>query len=381
MAQAISGDHCRVTKQLHVLKTVAAPDPVSAMPLRLQFDDADTPIDVLDALSIAPFAAGELPAARTANVKRLRKDAVLLPAEATVIRVAQDETRKAVLATGDGWMLLVFRWDESARVTVTAINEEVAERVVAEAIDGAEEPETEDATVVNMGFWYFDNCSRRRVREIAAPTWPEIRANYTTGVATAFDRLVATKAEDLSGRLLLLHGPPGTGKTTVLRAIAQAWRDWCQVDCVLDPERLFGDPAYLIEVAIGMNNDDEKPWRLLLLEDCDELIRGEAKASTGQALSRLLNLTDGLLGQGTQTLIGITTNENLARLHPAVTRPGRCLAQIEVGPLTRAEASAWLGGDGVAPSDGATLAELYSIREGTAPLVAETPDQHANLYL
>jgi hypothetical protein len=371
-----------VTKQqLHVLKTVTAPDPVSVMPLRLQFDDADTPIDVLDALSIAPFVGGELPAARTANLKRLRKEAALMPAGATVIRVAQDGPRKAVLTTGDGWMLLALRWADGARVTVTAINEEVAERVLTEAIDDAEEPETQDATIVNMGFWYFDSCSRRRVREIAAPTWPEIRANYTAGVATAFDRLVATTADDLAGRLLLLHGPPGTGKTTVLRAIARSWRDWCQVDCVLDPERLFGDPAYLIEVAIGMSNDDEKPWRLLLLEDCDELIRGEAKASTGQALSRLLNLTDGLLGQGTQTLIGITTNENLARLHPAVTTPGRCLAQIEVGPLTQAEAGVWLGGAGVAPSDGATLAELYSIREGTAPLVAETQDQHANLYL
>src|SRR5262249_22165954 len=76
--------------------------------------------------------------------------------------------------------------------------------------------------------------------------------------------------------------------------------------------------------------DDDEPrrWRLLLLEDCDELIRGEAKRSTGQSLSRLLNLTDGLLGQGRDVLVAITTNEDVARLHPAVVRPGRCLARI-----------------------------------------------------
>jgi hypothetical protein len=42
-------------------------------------------------------------------------------------------------------------------------------------------------------------------------------------------------------------------------------------------------------------------------------------------------------------LVAITTNEDLARLHPAAVRPGRCLAQIEVGRLPRAEAIAWLG--------------------------------------
>ena len=40
------------------------------------------------------------------------------------------------------------------------------------------------------------------------------------------------------------------------------------------------------------------------------LIRGEAKHTAGQALSRLLNLTDGLLGQGRNVLVGVTTNED-----------------------------------------------------------------------
>jgi hypothetical protein len=123
-----------------------------------------------------------------------------------------------------------------------------------------------------------------------------------------------------------------------------------------------------MEVAVGDDEDENRRWRLLILEDCDELIRGEAKQSTGQGLSRLLNLTDGMLGQGRDVLVAITTNEDLARLHPAVVRPGRCLAQIEVGRLTRDEALTWLDGSGVPPadvaSDGATLAELVALRKG-----------------
>jgi hypothetical protein len=119
---------------------------------------------------------------------------------------------------------------------------------------------------------------------------------------------------------------------------------------------------------------------LLLLEDCDELIRAEAKHASGQALSRLLNLTDGLLGQGRHVLLGITTNEDLTRLHPAVVRPGRCLAQIEVGRLSAAEATGWLG----RPTGPATLAELFAARsggDGAAISVREPDDTLAGCYL
>lgn len=279
-----------------------------------------------------------------------------------MLRRAAEPDRDACLAAGDGWTIRVVRWHSGgAEVSVTAVTGDLARTVLAQATkDAAAEPRTADEAV-SMGFWHRSprRGPHRASRRLSAAPWADIRANYQAAAGSALDRLMAVTPDTVHGHLVLLHGVAGTGKTTALRTLAREWRSWCQADCVLDPETLFSEPGYLIDVAMGYDDEDEDapPWRLLLLEDCDELIRSQA----GQPLSRLLNLTDGMLGQGRKVLVAITTNEDLRQLHPAVVRPGRCLAHIEIGPLAPAEASSLLGRPVATPL---TLAELYAMRNG-----------------
>ncbi len=108
-----------------------------------------------------------------------------------------------------------------------------------------------------------------------------------------------------------------------------------------------------------------------MLEDAEALLR---KDTAGPAMGKLLNLADGLLGQGLRCLFLITTNEAVAAIHPALVRPGRCLAQVGFGPLSVTEATSVLGRPINRPM---TLAEVMAQR----PVQARAPVPTVGQYL
>jgi len=343
--------------------------------------DAYSPDDVMDAAVLEAFSSRLLPVARTIKLARVRSSATLLPPTASSFLEATEDGMTHRLACGNGWMLRSVRHaNGSARLTAVATSVALATSILAAASRDAVDPVPDDTAC--FGFWHRDQHSAKHSeRALPIERWTDIRGNYAAANAAALDELMNTDPALLEGRLALLYGPPGTGKTTLIRSLADAWREWCTPEYVLDADRLLGDPDYLMRVLLDSDGDeDTKRWRLLVLEDCGEFLRADAKQEVGQGLSRLLNLTDGLLGQGLNLLVLISTNDEVARLHPAITRPGRCFAQIRVGPLPYGEAVHWLGRrDGIGP-DGATLAELYALRRDPGTSV-ESITGHPGQYL
>lgn len=245
-------------------------------------------------------------------------------------------------------------------------------------------PNSSEVTFWNMG----EHGPHSTERFLDCPAWNgDLIRNYvrvgrgieTNGACPALANLVELRRPEGRGSLILMHGAPGTGKTYAIRSLIRAWSSWCDSHYVVDPETLFKNPEYMTRVLVGHDDDSDagcecddcrsteaSKWRLVVMEDADEFLAMDAKLLVGQSLARLLNITDGIMGQGLRLLVLITTNEPLSKIHEAISREGRCLANLHFKPLQEPSALEWLLAHGAThrPRSAMTLAELYAAKSG-----------------
>ena len=148
----------------------------------------------------------------------------------------------------------------------------------------------------------------------------------------------------------LIHGTPGSGKTSLITAMAGELR---LNICILNLSNPSLDDGKLLELMAAVPADS-----VVVLEDVDAAFeqreRGSGAGTSGITFSGLLNAIDGVAAQEGRILC-LTTNHR-ERLDPALIRPGRIDKQVEFGHASREQVERLFrqfyrteaGGDGAA---------------------------------
>jgi hypothetical protein len=155
-----------------------------------------------------------------------------------------------------------------------------------------------------------------------------------------------------SSSVLILIGPPGLGKTTLIKNIIH--RSGSDAKVAYD-EKVMNDDG----LFAGFIDDDS---RFLIMEDADAFLQSRADGNT--MMHKFLNVSDGLISAADKKLIFSTNLDKVGDIDAALMRPGRCFDVVQFRLLTVDEAQDVIdeAGAGSIPENKTliSLAEIFS---------------------
>lgn len=197
---------------------------------------------------------------------------------------------------------------------------------------------------------------------IGKPGTPLERVNYSDKVLNSYDYVVKElNSSKPFGRLVIMHGSPGSGKTYALRGLFNDLDNNSKKFIFLQPEFLIRHSAAAL-MQLLLKGTAEGDSLILIMEDADDCLVPR-QADNMAAITTLLNLADGFIGQMLDIRIIATTNARKLDIDSALKRPGRLCDIIEVDALSPEKAAEIIkhhSGKDVEVSSKMTLAEVYA---------------------
>lgn len=164
-----------------------------------------------------------------------------------------------------------------------------------------------------------------------------LHENYMPEVVEGLPRLYAVvNSEEPFGRLAVLEGIPGGGKTSLIRGMMN---EFGRPKFVIVPPYLvthLNSPS-MISSLVREQANDPRPL-VLVLEDADQCLT-QRMGDNMSNISAVLNLAEGILSDTLDIRIVATTNAERTEMDKALIRPGRLGAYLRVPPLSLQRAS------------------------------------------
>ena len=142
-------------------------------------------------------------------------------------------------------------------------------------------------------------------------------------LADYYDRFMHSSAS-----ILLLIGPPGTGKTTFIRGLLQH----AEISAIVTYDTAILSKDYLFAQFI------EGDRNVLIVEDADNFLG--ARTDGNDFMHKFLNVGDGLVTTKNKKMIFSTNLPSVKDIDPALIRPGRCFDILNFNTLTQDQAVA-----------------------------------------
>lgn len=155
-----------------------------------------------------------------------------------------------------------------------------------------------------------------------------------------------------SSNILILIGPPGTGKTSFIRGLLSTTESSASLTY---QEKILEQDGFFAQWLEGEDT-------FMIMEDSDHLLK--AREDGNNLMARFLNVGDGLIAFKNKKLIFSTNLPNTKHIDEALLRPGRCYDILEFSHLNLQQAQQVAQDAGIAFQAGDktqfTIADIFS---------------------
>ena len=156
--------------------------------------------------------------------------------------------------------------------------------------------------------------------------------------------------------LILLHGKPGTGKTSYIKHLISKFEENSFIFVQNEFVKELLKPEFISFLVRHRSS-------ILIIEDAEKIIMSR-ESSEDSVVSTILQLTDGLFSDYLNIKVICSFNSKMDKIDTALLRKGRMIANYEFKPLNKEKANRLiqsLGYEG--PDRDMTLAEIFNLKE------------------